>query len=73
MGQRPLRAWEGPVGLQKTLGESFTKNEMALIAAYREVAPNEEIEVDRVVAFRVQEALKGTQVPKGAKKGFKGA
>ncbi len=46
---------------------------MALIAAYREVAPNEEIEVDRVVAFRVQEALKGTKVPKSAKKGSKGA
>ncbi len=28
---------------------------------------------DEVVAFRVQEALKGTKVPKGAKKGSKGA
>lgn len=57
-------AW---LAIQKTLGESFTKNEMALVEVYRKAAPNEEIDVDAKVAFRVKEALKEPKEPKSSK------
>ena len=43
----------------KTFGETLTANEMAMVEAYRETAPSDEIEVDFVVASRVKDALKG--------------
>lgn len=44
--------------IQATFGESLTDNEKKLVAAYREVAPNDEIEVDEKVTFRLKNALK---------------
>lgn len=49
-------AW---VAIHKTFGEALTVNERALVEAYRETAPSDEIEVDVIAASRVKDALKG--------------
>lgn len=46
-----------------SLGQMLTANEIALLEAYREIAPNSEIEIDFHTRVRVQDALKARPRP----------